>query len=320
MTDVPGAGAGGKGRGPVGGEPAGPRAFDAGRSRRAGEGGRSLVGLLALPAIAWYLLMLIAPLVATVIISAGERGEQGGFVPQFTFSAYAALLDPIYAPILRTTFLLAVGGTLGCLVLAYPLAYVLATRAGRWKFLGLVLVIIPFWTSFLIRTYAWLTILSPSGILNGVLGAVGLGPVTLLNTPVAVLIGILYNYLPLMIFPIFVSIDRLEKPLLEASKDLGAGRWATFRQVTWPLTLPGVAAGMLLVFVPLTGEWVIPSILGGGKSYYLGTFMANQVTDSRNWPLGSATAVVLIAIMLVVIAGYLRILRGGAPGREVSLL
>lgn len=282
--------------------------------------GRGTLGLLALPAAAWYLIMLVAPLVTTVVISAGERGDQGGFVPRFTFSAYASLLDPLYAPILRTTFVLAVGGTLSCLVLAYPLAYFLATRGGRRKTLGLIFVIIPFWTSFLIRTYAWLTILSPSGLLNGLLGAAGLGPVELLNGPVAVFIGIVYNYLPLMVFPIFVSLDRLEKPLVEASKDLGAGRWATFRQVTWPLTLPGVAAGVLLVFIPLTGEWVIPSILGGGKSYYLGTFMANQVTDSRNWPLGSAAAVLLIAVMLVVVIGYLWILRRAAPDRQVSLL
>jgi spermidine/putrescine transport system permease protein len=241
-------------------------------------------------------------------------------VPQFTFSACGSLFDPLYLPVLETTFLLAVTGTLACLLLAYPLAYLLVTRAGRWKTVGLVLIIIPFWTSFLIRTYAWLTILSPTGLLNGALAFLGLGPVQVLNTPAAVLIGIVYNYLPLMIFPIYVSLDRLEKPLLEASYDLRAGGWATFRQITWPLTLPGVAAGVLLVFVPLTGEWVIPSILGGGKSYYLGTFMANQVTDSRNWPLGSAAAALLVGVMLIVVVAYLRVLRGTTPGREVNLL
>jgi spermidine/putrescine transport system permease protein len=264
--------------------------------------------------------MLVVPLLTTAVISAGERGAQGGFVPQFTFSAYTSLMDPVYAPILRTTFALAVGGTIGCFLLAYPLAYLLATRGGRRRTLGLVLVVIPFWTSFLIRTYAWLTILAPSGLLNGLLGGLGLPPVQLLNGPVAVYIGILYNYLPLMVFPIYVSLERLDRSLVEASKDLGAGRWATFRQVTWPLALPGVATGILLVFVPLTGEWVIPSILGGGKSYYLGTFMANQVTDSRNWPLGSAAAVILIAVMLVVVAVYLRVVGRGGLQREVSLL
>jgi spermidine/putrescine transport system permease protein len=282
--------------------------------------GRRSLSLLAVPAAAWYLVMLAVPLLTTVVISAGERADQGGFVPRFTFSAYASLLDPIYIPIVQTTFLLAVGGTLGCFFLGYPLAYLLATRAGRWKTLGLVLLVIPFWTSFLIRTYAWLTILSPSGLLNGALGLVGLPHVELLNSPAAVYIGIVYNYLPLMVFPIFVALDRLDKPLLEASRDLGAGGWATFRQVTWPLTLPGVATGVLLVFVPLTGEWVIPSILGGGKSYYLGTFMANQVTDSRNWPLGSAAATTLIVVMLVVVAIYLRIVGRAGAGREVSLL
>lgn len=295
-------------------------AADVDRGADRGPRAHRLVGLLALPAAVWYVAMLVIPLLTTVAISAGERGEQGGFVPQFTFSAYASLLDPIYAPILRTTFLLAVGGTLGCLLLAYPLAYLLATRAGRRRTLLLVLVIIPFWTSFLIRTYAWLTILAPSGLLNGLLGFVSLPTVQLLNTPIAVFIGILYNYLPLMVFPIYVALERLDRSLVEASKDLGAGRWATFRQVTWPLALPGVATGVLLVFVPLTGEWVIPSILGGGKSYYLGTFMANQVTDSRNWPLGSAAAVLLIGVMLVVVAAYLWLLRRGVVDREISLL
>ena len=297
----------------------GPVAVGTGAADAAPRGRRSL-SLLALPAAVWYVVMLAVPLVTTIVISAGERGEQGGFVPRFTFSAYAALLDPIYLPVLRTTLTLTVGGTIGCFLLGYPLAYLLATRAGRWKTVGLILLVIPFWTSFLIRTYAWLTILSPNGLLNGLLGLVGLGPVQLLNEPAAVYIGIVYNYLPLMVFPIFVALDRLEKPLLEASRDLGAGGWSTFRQVTWPLTLPGVATGVLLVFVPLTGEWVIPSILGGGKSYYLGTFMANQVTDSRDWPLGSAAATLLIAIMLVVVAVYLRVVRAAAPGREVSLL
>ena len=132
-------------------------------------------------------------------------------------------------------------------------------------------------------------------------GALSLPPVQLLNGPIAVLIGIVYNYLPLMVFPIYVSLERLDPALVEASKDLGASRWATFRQVTWPLALPGVATGVLLVFVPLTGEWVIPSILGGGKSYYLGTFMANQVTDTRNWPLGSAAIAVLVLLATVVL-------------------
>jgi len=278
------------------------------------------VGLIAVPAFAWYVLMLVVPLLTVAVISAGERGEQGGFLPQFTFSAYASLLDPIYAPILRTTLALAVGGTIGCLVLAYPLAYMLATRARRHRTLLLVLVIIPFWTSFLIRTYAWLTILAPTGLLNGLLDAFGLPEVQLLNGPVAVFIGIVYNYLPLMVFPIYVALERMDRSLIEASKDLGASRWATWRQVTWPLTLPGVATGVLLVFVPLTGEWVIPSILGGGKSYYLGTFMANQVTDSRDWPLGAAAAVLLIAVMLVVVALYLRVVGRGGVDRGMSLL
>ena len=167
-------------------------------------------------------------------------------------------------------FICATLGTLGCLVIAYPLAYYLATRAGKPRTTLLVLIIIPFWTSFLIRTYAWEVILADQGLINGFLLSLGLASdntrLPLLYNPFAVYLGIIYNYLPLMVFPLYVSLERLDKSLLEASKDLGADRIGTFRQVTLPLTAPGLFTGILLTFIPLTGEYIIPTILGGSKT------------------------------------------------------
>jgi len=204
-------------------------------------------------------------------------------------------------------------------VVGYPLAYYLATRAGPKKTLLLVLVIVPFWTSFLIRTYAWLTILGNTGI-PALLEGLGFDKPVLLNTPLAIVLGIVYNYLPLMVFPLFVALERLDKRLLEASKDLGAGRWATFRQVTLPLTLPGILSGVVLVFIPIMGEYLIPALLGGGKIYFVGNALFDAFLQSRNWPLGSAMAVALILVVLIAVSLYLWFGSRFGVRREVSLL
>ncbi len=197
-----------------------------------------VTALLLGPTSAWYFLLLVAPLVILVAFSFGARAPEGGYSPAFQLDNYFELPTRITA--FTNTIWMAAGGTLLCLVVGYPLAYYLATRAGAKRTLLIILVVVPFWTSFLIRTYAWLTILGNNGI-PALLERAGFGHVVLLNTPPAVLIGILYNYLPLMVFPLYVSLERLDKRLLEASKDLGAGRLATFRQVTLPLSAPGPA-------------------------------------------------------------------------------
>jgi spermidine/putrescine transport system permease protein len=273
--------------------------------------------LLLLPSAIWYALLLLVPLVILIVFSFGGRAPEGGYRPDFTFANYQEL------PTRSTAFLnalwMATGGTILCLLVGFPLAYYLATRAGPQRSLLLVLVVVPFWTSFLIRTYAWLTILGNNGI-PAWLDAVGFGHVVLLNTPFAVLLGIVYNYLPLMVFPLYVSLERLDKRLLEASKDLGAGRWATFRQVTLPLCSAGLLSGVILVFIPIMGEYIIPALLGGGKVFFIGNALVDLFLQSRNWPFGSAAAIVLILVILAAVTLYLRVGSRGGRTREVSLL
>lgn len=267
----------------------------------------------------WYLALLVAPLAIVVVFSFGTRAKNGGYSPAFVLDNYArALSKP--EPFLDSLWM-AAAGTIGCLLVGLPLAYFIATRAGRRKGLLILLLVVPTWTSFLIRTYAWLLILGPGvgvGTLLG--GLLGQGRVDLLGTPFAVLIGLVYGYLPLMVFPLYVTLERMDRTLIEASKDLGAGRWATFRQVTLPVALPGLVTGSILVFIPMMGEYVIPQLLGLGRTYLMGNALVTDFLDARNWPNGSARAVGLILIMLVTVSGYLWFVNRGRRTREVSVL
>ncbi len=262
--------------------------------------------LLVAPAAAWLLVMLVLPLSVVFVFSFGERAPSGGYVPAFTFEQYANL--PARFTAFKNTLLLAPLGTLAALLIAYPLAYQLAVRTSdKWKTLLLVLVIVPFWTSILIRSYAWIFILGGRGI-PSLLEAIGIEDVRLINTQFAVLIGIVYGYLPLMVFPIFVSLDRLDKRLLEASSDLGASPQTTFFKVTLPMSISGVATGCMLVFILLMGEFLIPALLGGGKVFFVGNALVDLFLQSRNWAYGSAVAVMLIAVMLVTVTVYMRLI------------
>lgn len=267
--------------------------------------------LLLLPAAAWYAIFFLAPLVYMVVISFAESPGYGG-PPTLGFhlDSYQELFNPLYFKVFGLTLEMALIGTLACLLFGYPLAYFMATRGGRYRTTLLLLIVVPFWTSFLIRTYAWETILDSDGVLSKVLQAIGLihGPLDVLYSPRAIFIGILYNYLPLMVFPLYVALERLDKRLLEASKDLGAARLATFLQVTLPLTLPGVITGSLLVFIPLTGEYLIPAILGGDKNLFLGNLIGEQFQGqgaSSDWPFGAALGVTVIVLLLALVNFYL---------------
>ena len=275
--------------------------------------------LLLAPAATWFLVMLIIPLTVVLIFSFGERAPSGGVVPAFTFEQYANL--PARWTAFKNTMTLAPIGTLSALVIAYPLAYFLAVKADpKWKTILLVLVIVPFWTSILIRSYAWIFLLGGRGI-PALLDWVGIEGVRLINTPFAVLVGIIYGYLPLMVFPIFVSLDRLDKRLLEASSDLGAKPWRTFLQITLPLSIPGIATGCMLVFILLMGEYLIPAMLGGGKVFFVGNALVDLFLQSRNWAYGSAVAVTLVVVMLITVTIYMRLIhRLGASRDDVSIM
>ena len=275
--------------------------------------------LLLAPAGTWFLVMLIIPLTVVFIFSFGERAPSGGVVLALTVEQYANL--PARWAAFKNTMTMAPIGTLSALFIAYPLAYFLAVKANpRWKTILLVLVIVPFWTSILIRSYAWIFLLGGRGI-PALLEWVGIEGLRLINTPFAVLVGIIYGYLPLMVFPIFVSLDKLDKRLLEASSDLGAKPWKTFLQVTLPLSIPGIATGCMLVFILLMGEYLIPALLGGGKVFFVGNALVDLFLQSRNWAYGSAVAVTLVIVMLIIVTIYMRLIgRLGASREDVSIM
>jgi spermidine/putrescine transport system permease protein len=275
--------------------------------------------LLVAPAGAWLLIMLVLPLSVVLIFSFGERAPSGGWVPAFTFEQYANLPSRLTA--FQNTLTLAPLGTLAALIIAYPLAYQLAVRTDhRWKTILLVLVIVPFWTSILIRSYAWIFILGGQG-LPALLEVLGIEGVRLIYTPFAVTVGIVYGYLPLMVFPIYVALDRLDKRLLEASSDLGATPLTTFLRVTLPMSISGIATGCMLVFILLMGEFLIPAFLGGGKVFFVGNALVDLFLQSRNWAFGSAVAVMLILVMLVTVTIYMRLIsRLSATREDVSIM
>jgi len=276
-----------------------------------------LTAVLLAPTFLWFLFMLILPLVVILVFSFGERAAVGGYAGGFTFEHYANLSSRLKA--FQNTMIIAPLGTLLCLLVAYPLAYFLALRVSKkFKLILLVLVIVPFWTSLLVRTYAWIFILGGRGIPT-LLEIIGFEDVSLINTQGAVLIGIVYGYLPLMVFPIFVSLEKLDRRLLEASNDLGASPLKTFWQVTLPLSMPGIATGCMLVFILLMGEFLIPAFLGGGKVYFIGNALVDLFLQSRNWPFGAAISVTLVAIMLITVTFYMRMLNR-KTGRDESLM
>ena len=265
---------------------------------------------LVLPAWSWYLFFFAAPMLIMVAYSLAVNDPEEFFTVTFGFytEQFQRVWDPIYLEIYRNTFYMAASGTVVCLLIGFPFAYFLATRAGKHKTLMFFLVIVPFWTSLLIRTYSWLLILGEQGPLSSGLESIGIidRPLNVLYTPWAVLIGVVYDYLPLMVFPLYVAIERMDMRLKEASRDLGAGRWRTFRSVTVPLTTPGIMTGCLLTFIPMMGEYVVPEILGGAKSFLIGNLVANEFRTAIDWPFGAALSMTLVAMMLVVIAIYLK--------------
>ncbi len=276
-----------------------------------------LTAVMLAPTFLWFLFMLILPLVVILVFSFGERAAVGGYAGGFTFEHYANLSSRLKA--FQNTMTIAPLGTLLCLLVAYPLAYYLALRVSKkFKLILLVLVIVPFWTSLLVRTYAWIFILGGRGIPT-LLEFIGFEDVSLINTQGAVLIGIVYGYLPLMVFPIFVSLEKLDRRLLEASNDLGASPLKTFWQVTLPLSMPGIATGCMLVFILLMGVTLMPAFLGGGKVYFIGNALVDLFLQSRNWPFGAAISVTLVAIMLITVTFYMRILNS-KTGRDESLM
>ena len=272
---------------------------------------------LLAPGTIWLLAFFAIPIAVMFAYSLMPRGVYGRVAPGFTVEHYLRFFDPLYLGILKRTLVLSLECTAICLVLAYPVAYTI-TRSGRYKNFLLFLVVLPFWTSFLVRTYAMIFLLRDTGLINSVLQGLGLidAPLTLLYTPGAVLVGLVYGFLPFMILPIYASLEKLDLSLLEAAEVLGAKPAARFRRITLPLSLPGVAAGCLLVFIPSLGSFLTPDLLGGAKEMMIGNLVQNQFSAARNWPFGSAASFILMAVVLVAVMVYLR-RRGSSLGEAV---
>jgi spermidine/putrescine transport system permease protein len=277
-----------------------------------GPGGRSVRAprfILALPAWVWFLAFFAVPVGFIIYYSLGYKPSifEQIATDRLSLDQYAEVFQPTFFRVFSQTLQISLAGTLLCLLVGFPFAYWLATRvSSRWKGVLLGLCIIPFWTNFLIRTIGWRILLSPRGAVSTFLQDAGIlgSPLDVLNTRGAVQLGVVYNYLPLMIFPLFVALERLDPALREASKDLGAGRLKTFRQVTLPLASPGIIAGLLLVFIPLSGDYITPLVLGGARGNMVGALVASQFQVAQNWALGSAMAVVLIAMILGTVAVF----------------
>jgi spermidine/putrescine transport system permease protein len=265
--------------------------------------------VLLLPTSIWFVFLLVIP---TLLILQYSLGHRSVFEPiRFTWSSlvwsnYRTAVNPQFLPILARSVVYALASTLLCVLLGFPLAYWIARFSGRLRNLYLVLVIIPFLTSYLIRTYGWLVILQRNGVLNALLGHVGLGnDHSFLNTHFSVILGLTYGFLPFMILPLYASIERMDKSLVEASYDLGHGKTSTLFRVTMPAVMPGLVAGVLLVFIPAVGDFVTPELLGGVKTQMIGTTIYDQFTSGNNWPLGSAMSMLLMTFILVGVFIYL---------------
>jgi spermidine/putrescine transport system permease protein len=266
-------------------------------------------GPLVLPGILWLFLFFILPLAIIFIVSLGTKDRFGGVVMEAPgLHNYATALSPTFLPTVWNSLRYAGLTTILCIAIGYPIAYWISRYGGRNKTLLLVLVMLPFWTSYLIRTYAWMIILRDNGVVNNALRAVGLidDPLILLNTDLSVVLGMTYGFLPFAILPLFVSIDRLDDALIAAARDLYASGRSAFRHVTLPLTMPGIIAAAILTFIPAIGDYVTPDLLGGAQTTTIAKVIQTQFLSARDWPSGAALGFLL---MIVTIGGTLLTLR-----------
>lgn len=263
--------------------------------------------LMALPAYLYLVVFFAVPLLIVVVYSFATRNRfRGTDLENWNLESYRNLGNELVRQILFRSVWLALITTVLCLLIAYPFAYYIATRRPAVRNLLLVFVMIPFWTNFLVRNYAWRLLLSGGGPISSATEAIGLGETNLLFTRTAVILGLTYSFLPFMILPLYASIDRIDWRLVEASRDLYSTGWKSFTKVVLPLSLPGVIAGSILVFVPSMGAYVTPEILGGGRETMLGSYIVTQFLTARNWPVGASVSFVLMTVMLAATIVYFR--------------
>ncbi len=260
-----------------------------------------LRALFITPGAAVMALLFFVPLLIVLAYSLLTRGPYGGVMRPWTVESYGRVFDPLYGEILWRSVWIAFLSTAICLLLGFPLALYIA-RSSRHKILLLNLVMLPFWTSFLIRTYAWMFLLRDTGLINSALEAMHLirQPLPLLFNSGAVILGLVYGYLPFMVLPLYATIEKLDPALLDAAEDLGASPWVALWRVVVPLSKPGTIAGCLLVFIPCLGAYLTPDLMGGGKTVMVGNLVQNQFTTARDWPFGAAISLLLMVLAVAV--------------------
>lgn len=270
------------------------------------------------PTVLWLFLFTLIPIALTIYYSFLTRGAWGTTIHEFSLDSYRELADPLFLDIFLRTLKLSVLTVAMCLAGGYALAYWIAMYGGKHKNLLLFLVILPFWTSPLVRVYSWMIILSDHGIVNSLLAGADIisRPLPLLHTETTVLMGLVYAYIPFMILPLYASLDRLDRSLLEAASDLGATARERFFKITLPMTKGGMLAGSILVFAPTIGEFIIPELLGGSKAMMIGKFIEMKFLGLRHWPLGSAYSLLLLTIVLALLYVYMRAGGGKAAFQE----
>jgi spermidine/putrescine transport system permease protein len=256
-----------------------------------------------------YLVIFVAlPLLLIIGLSFLSRGSYGQVEFRLNFTNYTRLFDTLYLKILLYSLSVGVATTLFCLFIGYPLAYYLARAPARQRSLLLFLILLPFWTNFIIRIYAWIMILHTGGYLDLFLqwAHITRGPLNVLYTPTAVMIGMVYEFLPFMVLPLYTSLEKIENNLLEAAADLGAPPWKAFLRVTLPLSVPGMIAGTILTFIPAMGMFVVPDLMGGAKTILIGNVIRNQFLTARDWPFGAAASMILMLLTMVFTLYYTR--------------
>ncbi|HEY9773239.1 MAG TPA: ABC transporter permease [Planktothrix sp.] len=264
--------------------------------------------LVLFPAGIWLLVFMVLPLFILLVYSLGSRDELGRIVLAFNFTNYVRFFCGPYINALARSLTLAAVTTTACLIvgLMFSMWLAFAVPRNRQNFF-MTLMVAPLWTSFLLRIYAWMTILRPTGILSEVLRSCGIAdPPVILYTPLAVFIGMVYNYLPFMVLPVYASLEKLDKRLLEAAADLGATPWRSFLKITLPLSARGIVAGCIMVFVPALGDYVTPDLLGGAKTMFIGNLIQNQFLMVRDWAFGCAVSTILMIIVAIGVFFYLK--------------
>jgi spermidine/putrescine transport system permease protein len=266
--------------------------------------------ILLVPGLGWLVLFFAVPLVIIFVVSLGARDQFGGVVMGSpSLRNYQRALEPDFLPTVINSFKYALATTILSIAIAYPMAYFIARYGGRRKALLLVLVMLPFWTSWVIRTYAWMILLRDNGVVNSLLEVVGLGPFQMLNTDLAVVLGMTYGFLPFTILPLYVAIDRLDPALVHAARDLYASGRSAFIHVTLPLTMPGVVAAAILTFIPTMGDFVTPDLLGGAQTTTVAKVIQTLFLSAKDWPFGAALGFLMIVITIMGTLAGLRFLR-----------